>query len=161
VWSVRLSTRDGTPLDEPATSNRPVWARHPLVASDGSPPILPESDRCHLACPRCKTSVLRIRRRLIDRLISAVYPVHRYRCHSFICHWEGNLPYKAPASSIAPAQPAYVASIEKNATRPIPRNVTGLFGGLLTKWIARCEAVAGQNRRSTAPTQLQRAGSCG
>jgi len=51
--------------------------------------------------------------------MSVVHPVHRYRCHSFICNWEGNLPStalvsdrgnalavtllnRAPANSIAP-----------------------------------------------------------
>jgi hypothetical protein len=63
--------------------------------------------------------VNRIPRRLIDRIFSLAYPVHRYRCRSCLCTWEGNLPYdaldpdawdpmaprsprQAPASSIAP-----------------------------------------------------------
>jgi hypothetical protein len=28
---------------------------------------------------------------LVDRLVSIFYPVHRYRCRSFVCNWEGNL----------------------------------------------------------------------
>jgi predicted RNA-binding Zn-ribbon protein involved in translation (DUF1610 family) len=42
-------------------------------------------------CPKCGGSVQRIRRRWIDRLASAVVGLHRYRCHSLVCGWEGNL----------------------------------------------------------------------
>jgi hypothetical protein len=35
--------------------------------------------------------VNRIRRRFVDRVLSLFYPVHRYHCRSFACHWEGNL----------------------------------------------------------------------
>lgn len=69
---------------------------HPgLSAAGGGPQVSPRTQRCPPACPQCQASVLRVRRRLLDRLISAVYPVHRYRCHSIVCHWEGNLPYRA------------------------------------------------------------------
>lgn len=45
------------------------------------------------ACPKCSGPVIRVRRRYIDRLISLVTPVHRYRCHAkgLGCGWEGNL----------------------------------------------------------------------
>lgn len=49
-------------------------------------PILP-------VCPLCGEVVARIRRRAIDRLVSLIRPVHRYRCR---CGWEGNLRYEAP-----------------------------------------------------------------
>jgi len=42
-------------------------------------------------CPRCYGSVMRVRRRYIDRLISVVVPVHRYHCISPSCGWTGNL----------------------------------------------------------------------
>jgi len=42
-------------------------------------------------CPRCKGSVDRIRRQLVDRVISMFTPVYRYRCWSDNCRWEGNL----------------------------------------------------------------------
>ena len=97
-----------------------------LSVSDGGPQVSPQTQRCAPACPRCQASVLRVRRRLLDRLISAVYPVHRYRCHSIICHWEGNLPYKAtvldprdavgdvspnraPANTVAPDRASEIA----------------------------------------------------
>jgi hypothetical protein len=34
---------------------------------------------------------MRIARRPIDRLISVVWPQHRYRCRVMDCGWEGNL----------------------------------------------------------------------
>lgn len=42
-------------------------------------------------CPKCHNPIYRVRRRFIDRLGSLFVPCHRYRCHSFGCHWEGNL----------------------------------------------------------------------
>jgi hypothetical protein len=33
----------------------------------------------------------RVPRRFTDRLISLIRPLHRYRCHSIGCGWEGNL----------------------------------------------------------------------
>ncbi len=43
-------------------------------------------------CPRCNGELDRIRRRLVDRLVSLFAPCYRYRCRSLGCHWEGNLP---------------------------------------------------------------------
>jgi hypothetical protein len=43
-------------------------------------------------CPDCFGPVYRVRRRVIDRLISMVSPRHRYQCLSPDCGWEGNLP---------------------------------------------------------------------
>jgi hypothetical protein len=42
-------------------------------------------------CPRCHGPAYRVRRRLIDRLISLIFPRHRYRCESWECRWEGTL----------------------------------------------------------------------
>ena len=42
-------------------------------------------------CPECGSSLNRVRRRFIDRVVSLFYPVHRYHCRSFVCNWEGNL----------------------------------------------------------------------
>ncbi len=44
-----------------------------------------------IMCPRCKASVFRVSRRLIDLLVSIFLPVRRYRCISMECSWEGNL----------------------------------------------------------------------
>jgi hypothetical protein len=43
------------------------------------------------ACPRCGGTVQRIRRRWIDRVLSVFARLRRYRCHSPLCGWEGNL----------------------------------------------------------------------
>jgi hypothetical protein len=42
-------------------------------------------------CPRCGAPVDRIRRHWLDRLVSVVTPVRRYRCVAFACDWEGTL----------------------------------------------------------------------
>ena len=42
-------------------------------------------------CPRCGGEVVRISRRLIDRVVSLVRPVQRYRCTASQCQWAGNL----------------------------------------------------------------------
>ncbi len=51
------------------------------------------------ACPHCKGSVYRVPRRFVDVLLSTVFPVHRYRCGSMGCEWEGNLRAKRPRLS--------------------------------------------------------------
>ncbi|WP_211162942.1 hypothetical protein [Aromatoleum diolicum] len=52
-------------------------------------------DPCHSSpgrsCPRCNGSVYRVPRRFVDLLVSALMPVHRYRCDEMGCNWEGNL----------------------------------------------------------------------
>jgi hypothetical protein len=48
-----------------------------------------------LNCPRCHGSIVRVRRHLIDRLISLVLRRHRYRCLSMGCGWEGSLRRRA------------------------------------------------------------------
>jgi len=44
-----------------------------------------------LACPRCGQHLVRVERRLLDRLISLVVPVQRYRCRMHNCQWEGTV----------------------------------------------------------------------
>ena len=56
-------------------------APRPVVTIKPSSPV----------CPECHSSLNRVRRRLVDRLLSFFYPVHRYHCRSFVCNWEGNL----------------------------------------------------------------------
>ncbi len=103
-------------------------------ATGGAAPISPQGLPCRPACPRCNASVNRIPRRFVDRVVSVVHPVHRYRCRSFICNWEGNLPYKsfvpdrwdaaatcsrygAPTNSLAPDRPLYITRINDNTVR--------------------------------------------
>ncbi|MBS1160669.1 MAG: hypothetical protein H6R15_3088 [Proteobacteria bacterium] len=43
-------------------------------------------------CPECgERSLIRIHRRMIDRLLGIFVKVHRYRCEEFPCRWEGRL----------------------------------------------------------------------
>jgi hypothetical protein len=86
-------------MSESRTGSRPAAAGDAAAASPDPPG--------HPACPLCKAPVNRISRRFIDRVISVVHPVHRYRCDSFICNWEGNLPYKTLDSDPPEAMAAY------------------------------------------------------
>ena len=47
------------------------------------------------SCPQCGDTVLRVHRRVVDRLFSLFHPVHRYQCTSLECGWQGNLPRRA------------------------------------------------------------------
>ena len=67
-------------------------------ARSGGVPIATEVQACGPACPRCKTGLTRIRRRFVDRVISAIRPVRRYRCQAFFCCWEGALPHTGPVA---------------------------------------------------------------
>lgn len=46
------------------------------------------------ACPRCNGPAIRVRRRLLDLLVSMFMTVNRYRCRSTACGWEGTLRIK-------------------------------------------------------------------
>lgn len=76
-------------------------------------PIAAESRR---ECPLCGSSVFRIRRTSLDRLLSMVTPVQRFKCQAekanFHCTWEGTLSANnIPAKSI-PAKSTPPESIE-------------------------------------------------
>lgn len=43
------------------------------------------------SCPHCGGYILRIPRRMSDRIFSIFRTVHRYRCQYFPCQWEGNI----------------------------------------------------------------------
>ena len=45
-------------------------------------------------CPRCGGELERVRRRFVDRVISVLWAVRRYRCRNVLCVWEGNLHQK-------------------------------------------------------------------
>jgi diguanylate cyclase (GGDEF)-like protein/PAS domain S-box-containing protein len=72
-------------------------------------------------CPRCTSSLRRIRRRLADRLLSAVWPVRRFQCEQLgddpNCGWRGILrashraPGPAGASHRTPADPAIMEEV--------------------------------------------------
>ncbi|MBS1230830.1 MAG: hypothetical protein H6R17_4107 [Proteobacteria bacterium] len=46
---------------------------------------------CGRACPRCSSALFRVAPRLADLLLGLFIPLHRYRCISLQCSWEGNL----------------------------------------------------------------------
>jgi len=67
----------------------------PRVLSIASHPSNPMRHPAHeRVCPQCNGPVDRVRRRFIDRLVSLIMPVYRYRCRvkGWSCDWEGNLP---------------------------------------------------------------------
>lgn len=43
------------------------------------------------SCPRCGSPLMRVHRRSVDRVLSVIWKVERYRCYNFQCQWEGNL----------------------------------------------------------------------
>jgi len=58
---------------DPTNADRPAWVSRTQV------------------CPRCQGYVIRVPRRLVDRVMSLLLPRQRYSCQSAGCHWEGNL----------------------------------------------------------------------
>lgn len=58
---------------DPTIADRPAWVSRTQV------------------CPRCGGYVIRVPRRLVDRMVSLLLPRQRYSCQSAVCHWEGNL----------------------------------------------------------------------
>jgi hypothetical protein len=42
-------------------------------------------------CPRCAAHLIRVRRRVVDRLLSLFVPVHRYECSHYCCGWKGSI----------------------------------------------------------------------
>ncbi len=58
------------------------------------PPRRTENPRSSLVCPLCAERLTRVRRRLIDRLLSQFVPIQRYQCENFSCKWVGNLRVK-------------------------------------------------------------------
>ena len=87
-----------------ATKDRPTLVRKnnmfKLRSASTLPYYLPHAATSYLAvrshsCPVCHGGIERIRRRWIDRVVSLVLPMQRYRCQSrgWGCEWEGNLRY--------------------------------------------------------------------
>jgi len=53
-------------------------------------------------CPRCRNPAVRIPRRRIDRLISRLFSVQRYKCESMVCTWIGNVRAVEPSRAGPP-----------------------------------------------------------
>ena len=64
----------------------------PAHRSGRPPPAAEQVPPLRRACPCCNGWVYRVPRRFIDGLTNVDAPVHRYRCRSLGCGWEGNLP---------------------------------------------------------------------
>lgn len=60
------------------------------AAAEGRPVAL-RREAVRPMCPRCLCRVNRMPRGAVDRLISLVVPVRRYRCRALACAWEGAL----------------------------------------------------------------------
>jgi diguanylate cyclase (GGDEF)-like protein/PAS domain S-box-containing protein len=83
-----------------------------------------------LVCPECGSSVYRVRRNTLDRLLSWIAPAQRFRCRSdkasFLCKWEGIIALKdIPARTIASYAPDDNLSTGIQPHRQI-QNVPGL-----------------------------------
>lgn len=81
---------------------------------------------CARECPRCNSSVFRVSRRFIDMLISMFITIHRYRCISMQCNWEGNLREKQndlPSCSLGvlSREQAGTRSVMEKSPRLVPR----------------------------------------
>jgi hypothetical protein len=72
-------------------------------------------------CPECGSGLIRVRRRPVDRLLSAFVPVRRFRCSGMQCVYEGN--------------------VAKNAIRK--RHAWLAFAGLLVAAIAGVPVILG------------------
>lgn len=60
------------------------------------------------ACPQCGGEVERVHRHLRDRLLSLILRIHRYRCSSSACGWEGVVSTPPPPTPPR-ARPAWLS----------------------------------------------------
>lgn len=75
-----------TPPTFVVTTTGPLYRAARAAAAAARTPQL----RCR-ACPACSARTERVARLFLDRLLSIVVPVRRYRCTSAACAWEGVL----------------------------------------------------------------------
>lgn len=73
--------------------------RHPLSDKEQREQWRP-AEECR--CPRCRGSACRVTRQPLDRLISIVYPVYRFRCRTFGCEWQGLIASRRTSSQQGP-----------------------------------------------------------
>ena len=52
-------------------------------------PLVTAGQQDNRSCPRCEAHVFRVQRTFVDRLISMLVSIRRYRCASWSCAWEG------------------------------------------------------------------------
>ena len=96
----------------PATKPRRVdwmeinpFSSHYAKVSSVSAIRQPVSGSTTCPCPICgEQSLIKIHRRLIDRLLSLFVELQRYRCNAFNCQWKGNLSNQRIRKSVAAAK---------------------------------------------------------
>ena len=81
------STNSGKP-EMMMVSDRPQINLSPDEVMAG---INHPSEMRALACAKCGYEMIRVRRRFIDRLLSILNPVRRFRCSNLGCRYECNL----------------------------------------------------------------------
>jgi hypothetical protein len=84
-----VARRRSVPLQQHSATD---VVSEPSAAIDALPDAVGEIPHGR-TCPECNSPADRVRRRLVDRLVSWITPVHRYRCRmiGWGCDWEGNL----------------------------------------------------------------------
>lgn len=83
-WESKPLSAEALAMPEPHSADSLAGDRRPAERGEG------------VRCPSCgRTDALRIRRRLLDRLLSWVHAVYRFRCADPHCGWEGTLPQKS------------------------------------------------------------------
>ncbi len=72
-------------------------------------------------CPSCQSGLLRTWRRPVDRFTSQFVPVHRYRCRSFSCQWEGSFRAHREVNHVDPPDTAAALLAAARGVVPPPR----------------------------------------
>jgi hypothetical protein len=121
-----------------------VQSRTRTQPSPTGPAVTTNSGAPAPVCPECRSSLNRVPRRFIDRVLSLIYPVHRYHCRSFVCNWEGNLPYTNPETDHWDELEADSAS---DSVRP-PSPVSGSGSDAAAPVRAREARTAGSDQRA-------------
>lgn len=62
------------------------------------------ASRQPMKCPRCGSSIRRSRRSRGEKILGLLFPVRRYQCNQYDCHWSGLLviPFHSRKSSAFP-----------------------------------------------------------
>jgi len=80
--------RDGQAIPKTDAS---IAEQKRLKYQDSSTAAKNASSGVRKSCPDCGELLMRIPRRLIDRLTSLFAPIRRYQCRSQRCQWRGNI----------------------------------------------------------------------
>lgn len=83
------------------------------------------------SCPKCRSTLHRVWRRPVDRFISLLVPVHRFRCEHFMCQWTGNM--RAAGRSVSNPLPP---ETDNPMFNPVPAGVPRTFVGSMLLAVA-------------------------